>query len=315
MSKWPALAVFALALLLIPQWIQNGYMLGVLTFAMLAAINVIGLNLLMGFAGQVSMGVAGFYGLGAYTTGVATVHWGVSPWMGISLAVLICGGLSYLIGRPTLRLKGHSLAMATLGIGIVLFIFFMETIPLTGGPDGLSGIPPLSIGDFAFESDLTHYWLGAGALWLVVLLSLNLTGSLYGYGMRALGLSEAGSRSIAIDTHQIKVGIFALSGAFSGLSGALYAHIVTFVSPETFDFHASIVFLTMAVFGGLGSIWGSMAGALLFSFLPEFLVVFQDYDILVYGAVLLATVIFLPKGLGGLARVVTLKITSMKPKS
>jgi branched-chain amino acid transport system permease protein len=257
----------------------------------------IGLNLLLGYAGQISLGHAGFFGMGAYLSGILTSTYGWNPWLAMPLAAFFVGGLAFLIGFPILKLKGHYLAMATLGLGIIIYIVFNETIDLTGGPSGLSGIPNLSIGAFTFDSDVKNYYLIWTVTLATILLTLNLVNSRIGRALRAVHDSEIAARVVGVNARLLKVQIFALSAVISSVAGSLYAHTMTFISPASFGFNFSIELLTMVVIGGLGSIYGSFLGAALLTLLPEFLRAAQDYDIIIYGGLLIVMVMFMPGGL------------------
>ena len=288
---------FAAMILAAPLYFKGGYLMNVLVFVGIHTMLAIGLNLLLGYAGQISLGHAGFFGLGAYLSGILTVTYTWNPWIAMPLAALFVGGLAFLIGFPILKLKGHYLAMATLGLGIIIYIVFNETIDLTGGPSGLSGIPNLSIGTFAFDTDVKNYYLIWAVTLATVLLSLNLANSRVGRALRAVHDSEVAARVVGVNARLLKVQIFALSAVISSVAGSLYAHTMTFVSPASFGFNFSVELLTMVVIGGLGSIYGSFLGAALLTLLPEFLRAAHDYDIIIYGGLLMLMVMFMPGGL------------------
>ncbi len=213
------------------------------------------------------------------------------------VAAVAVGLLAFVIGFPILKLKGHYLAMATLGFGIIVYIVFNETVDLTGGPSGLSGIPNLSLGSFVFDSDLKNYYLIWGFTLLIMLLSVNLAHSRIGRALRAIHDSEVAARVMGVNARLLKVQIFACSAVISSVAGSLYAHTMTFISPASFGFNFSVELLTMVIIGGLGSIYGSFLGAALLTLLPEFLRTFQDYDIVVYGLLLILMTMFMPGGL------------------
>ena len=288
---------FAAMILAAPLYFKGGYLMNVLVFVGIHTMLAIGLNLLLGYAGQISLGHAGFFGLGAYLSGILTTAYTWNPWIAMPLAALFVGGLAFLIGFPILKLKGHYLAMATLGLGIIIYIVFNETIDLTGGPSGLSGIPNLSIGTFAFDTDVKNYYLIWAVTLATILLSLNLANSRVGRALRAVHDSEVAARVVGVNARLLKVQIFALSAVISSVAGSLYAHTMTFVSPASFGFNFSIELLTMVVIGGLGSIYGSFLGAALLTLLPEFLRAAHDYDIIIYGGLLMLMVMFMPGGL------------------
>jgi branched-chain amino acid transport system permease protein len=280
-----------------PLYFKGGYLMNVLVFVGIHTMLAIGLNLLLGYAGQISLGHAGFFGLGAYLSGVLTATYGWNPWLAMPLAAAVVGAVAFTIGFPILKLKGHYLAMATLGMGIIMYIVFNETINLTGGPSGLSGIPNISIGSVTFDSDVKNYYLIWAFTLSMILLTLNLANSRVGRALRAVHDSEVAAQVMGVNARLLKVQIFALSAVISSVAGSLYAHTMTFVSPASFGFNFSVELLTMVVIGGLGSIYGSFLGAALLTLLPEFLRAAHDYDIIIYGGLLMLMVMFMPGGL------------------
>jgi len=288
---------FTVFVLLLPLYFQGGYLMNVLVFVGINTMLAIALNLLLGYAGQISLGHAGFFGLGAYLSGILTATYGWNPWLAMPTAAIVVGALAGLIGLPILKLKGHYLAMATLGLGIIIYIVFNETVDLTGGPSGLSGIPNLALGGVTFDSDVKNYYLIWGFTLAVILFSLNLANSRVGRALRAVHDSEVAARVVGVNARILKVQIFALSALLSSLAGSLYAHTMTFISPASFGFNFSVELLTMVVIGGLGSVYGSFLGAALLTLLPEFLRAAHDYDIIIYGALLMLMVMFMPGGL------------------
>jgi branched-chain amino acid transport system permease protein len=277
------------------------YKLGVMITVGINAIIVIGLNLLMGYAGQVSLGHAGFFGIGAYCSGLLTVKMGMSPWVSTILAVIFTACIAYIIGIPTLKLKGHYLAMATLGFGEVVYVVLSKMDWLTGDTSGLLGIPPFSIGFFEISGDsaLGQYIF----VWVVVLailiLSINITRSRVGRAFRAIHGSEIAASAMGVDIAKYKVQVFVLSAIYAAIAGSLYAHFHGFVGYPTFHLGTSITLVTMVVIGGSGNIWGAILGAILLTWLPEWLTVVKKYDIVVYGLLLMLVMIFMPDGIVG----------------
>jgi branched-chain amino acid transport system permease protein len=300
--------IFTVAVLIAPVFLSGGYLMNVLIFVGIYTILAVALNMLLGLAGQISLGQAAFFGLGAYISGVLTATYAVNPWLGMVIAVIAVGLIAFILGFPILKLKGHYLAMATLGMGIIVYIVFNETVDLTGGPSGLPGIPRLSFGGIIFDSDLKSYYLVWFFTIVIILLSVNLAASRIGRALRAIHDSEVAARIMGVNARLLKVQIFAISGMFSALAGSLYAHTVTFISPTSFGFNVSIELLTMVIVGGLGSIYGSFVGAAILTLLPEFFRTFQDYDIIVYGITLIMITMYMP---GGLVRGVPLLAMSL----
>lgn len=297
-----ALLAFTLGMLGLPLVAKNDYYLTVLTVGGFNVILVLGLNLVMGYAGQISLGHAAFYGLSAYTTGILTTTYRWPAAAGILAGLLVAVAVAAVIGGPTLRLRGHYLAMGTLGFGLIVYVVLNEATGLTGGPSGLTGIPRLTLAGWTAASDRAYYYVVWVVVPLLFLLAQNLVRSRVGRALRAIHTSEAAAAVLGVDTARFKLGVFVLSAAYAGLAGGLFAHYVTFVSPTSFSFPASVQLVTMVVLGGMASLWGSVAGALFLTVLPEFLRALEDFDILVYGAILIACMIFLPGGLAEGAR-------------
>ena len=289
--------VFGLFVFALPLALENNYYLMALNIAALNVLIVIGLNLLMGYAGQISLGHAAFFGLGAYLSAILTTTYGFPAWPTILGAMAITAGIAYVIGIPTLKLEGHYLVMATLGFNVIVYIIMIQLSAVTGGPSGFAGIPRLRIGAFAFDSDRKIYYL----LWAVSIgvlgLSLNLIRSRAGRAMAALSHNEIAARCTGIDTETYKVKIFVISAAMASLAGSLYAHYISFISPGSFSIFFSLQAVTMVLVGGMGSLWGSVFGAIFLSLLPEVLHGVKEYNVLVYGFILMAVLMFFPKGL------------------
>lgn len=289
-------AILAVVITLIPVFVESKYHLIVLNIIGLNTIVVVGLNLLIGFAGQISLGHAAFYGLGSYFSGILTVNYGFPHWPAMVVAMLTTGGIAYLIGYPALKLRGHYLVMATLGFGIIINILMGNLEQFTGGHDGLIGIPPLSIGRLTFDNDLKNFYLIWTFVFLCMLVARNLLDSRVGRALRAIHGSEVAANSLGVNTASYKVKVFVLSAMFASISGSLYAHYITFISPSTYDFYYSIQVVTMVIVGGMGSLWGSLFGAAVLTFISEALHVAKQYHIIAYGVFLSLMLIFLPEG-------------------
>ncbi len=294
-----ALAVFLCIIALLPLVLPTKYYLSILILAGINALLALGLNLVMGYTGQVSLGHAGFYGLGAYASGVLTTKYGFNPWVAMIAAVFICAVISGLIGAAALRLQGYYLSMATLGFGIILYILFVELAWLTGGPSGLVGIPEFRIGSLRIASDLPYYYLVWTVVGAMLLFAFHLVDSRVGRSLRAIQGDETAAALVGVNTWATKVMIFMIGACMASLAGSLYAHYVTVLSPDSFGFTLSIEIVVMVIVGGSGSVWGGLLGAILLTMLPEYLRVMKDYDVLIYGAIVILVVMFLPRGIGG----------------
>jgi len=272
--------------------------LDVMIFVGIFSLITMGLSLLMGYAGQVSLGHAAFFGLGAYTSGILCVKLAVSPWLAMVSGALFTGAVAYAVGVPSLKLKGHYLAMATLGFGVIVTIVLNEEVEFTGGPSGLSDVPRLEILGVPIRGELEFYILVWSMVLLVLVFCLNVIHSRIGRALRSIHDSEVAADAMGVETARYKVMVFVLSAVLASLAGSLYAHYVRFLSPGSFDLLLSIKLVMMVVVGGMHSLWGALLGTWLLTFLGnEWLHVFKDFDILVYGAILLFVVMALPEGL------------------
>jgi len=289
-----------LLILTVPLFITSPYYYSVLIFVAINGMVALGLTLLMGYAGQVSLGHAGFFGLGAYFSMFLTVHLEWNPWLAMAVGLVATVIIAFALGLPTLRLHGHYLAVATLGLGIVLNIIFKEEIDLTGGPSGTSGIPYLSLMGTVFSNDQKFYYLSWIFLLALIALSINLVHSRAGRALRAISQNQTAAASLGVAVNRHKLLIFALSAGYASLAGSLYAHYFTFINPSPFGFMASIKFMAMVVVGGSFSLWGALLGTTLLTSLPEFLTVLQEYEMLTYGAILIVVMMFAPRGLAGI---------------
>jgi branched-chain amino acid transport system permease protein len=274
----------------------------------------VALNLFIGFAGQISLGHAAFFGMGAYASAILTTRYGWSPWPAMGVGLVIVYVVALLISRPILKLKGHYLAMATLGFGIIVNIIMVEAVDWTGGPDGMSGIPGLELFGWAVDSDLRWYAVMAVVMLATVLLSLNIIDSRAGRALRAVHGSEVAAQTLGVDTARVKSQVFVLSACLASLAGSLFAHQQNFISPVSFNFFFSIEVVTMVVLGGLASTYGAVFGAIVLTLLPQVLVVFEDYEVLILGTILMSIMIFLPQGLFvGLVRGSTGLLRRLRP--
>jgi branched-chain amino acid transport system permease protein len=292
-----AFGALAVIIILLPLFVESKYYFIVLNVIGLNTIVVVGLNLLIGFAGQISLGHAAFYGLGSYFSGVLTVNYGFPLWPAMLVGMLATGAVAYLIGYPSLKLRGHYLVMATLGFGIIINILMGELEQFTGGHDGLMGIPPLTMGGLTFDNDLKNFYLIWTFVFLFMLAARNLLNSRVGRALRAISGSEVAANSLGVNTADYKVKVFVLSAMFASISGSLYAHYITFISPSSYDFYYSIQVVTMVIVGGMGSLWGSLLGAGVLTCISEALHVAKQYHIIAYGVFLCMVLVFLPEGI------------------
>lgn len=274
-------------------------------FAGIWSLVTIGLSLLMGYAGQISLGQAAFYGIGAYVSAILTVHFGLNPWLCMVIGMAVAAVVAVMVGVPSLKLRGHYLAMATLAFGIIVYIVFNEEGEWTGGPDGMSGIPGLNLFGFEFDSVEKYYYLVWFFVFAAFIFTINIIQSRSGRALRAIHISEAASNAMGINVSRFRIIVFVYSGILASLAGSLYAHYMNFVNPTSFDLFFSIKLIIMIALGGMHSIWGAIIGAFLVTFLSfEWLHYFEEFEIVVYGVILLLITIFLPHGLVGVPGIV-----------
>ena len=284
--------------LLVSMLPMINHYIDIMVFVGIFSLVTIGLSLVMGYAGQVSLGQAAFFGLGAYVSAILSGKFGWSPWAAIPVGLALTGCVAYAVGVPSLKLKGHYLAMATLGFGVILFVVFNEEVEWTGGPSGMVDIPGIALGPWELDTPFKYYYF----VWIVViavlLFSINMIHSRVGRALRSIHGSEIAANAMGVPTSIYKTRVFVLSALFASIGGSLYTHYMTFLSPSSFDLFWSIKFLMMVVVGGMSSIWGALVGTCLLTYLSnEWLHIFHDFDVLVYGFILLMIIMFLPKGL------------------
>ncbi|WP_064743796.1 branched-chain amino acid ABC transporter permease [Actinomadura rifamycini] len=299
-----ASAVAAVALAL--PVVLPGPQVSVYVLLLISAIVVTGLSMLMGFAGQVSLGQAAFTMIGAYTAALTAIH-GVPTWAGLLLAPAAAGAAAALVGVPLLRLRGHQLAFATLAVQLIL-LSVVGRQEWAGGDIGLQGVPRLTVAGYEFADDAAYAYLALAALGGTVLVARNIVRSRPGRGLRALATSEVAAASAGVPVALYKQAVFALSAAFAGLAGGVYAYYIGYVAPGSFPVLLSFEYVVMAVVGGAGTIRGALAGAAAVTLLLQ---VLNDVgtregmpasapavlSYAVYGLLLVLVVLFVPKGL------------------
>ena len=290
------LALLALVVAAAPLALPNNYTYEVAILVGLNAVVCVGLNLLVGYAGQISLGHAGFFGLGAYGSAILAARYGWPPALSLPAAVAGVAVLAWLVGRPILRLKGHYLAMATLGLGIIVSQVLATEDRITGGPDGMT-VVPITLFGITLSGERLWYWIVGALLIATVWLAQNLIDSPRGRALRALHGAEIAAAAAGIDAARHKLAAFVLSAALAALAGALTAHYSGFITPSKASFLHSIELVTMVVFGGMASTFGAVVGAAVLTTLPQLLAGFKDYELVTLGALMMLTMIFMPRGL------------------
>ena len=272
----------------------------VLNLGCIYAIAVLGLGILLGMAGQMSLCQAAFLGIGSYATAILETHFGWPFWATVPVAALLAAAIGFAIGWPCLRLSGHYLALATIGFGLIVQIVFTNWSEVTNGSDGITGLTAGSIGGISFDSYHAFYYVILAALIAATYVALRIKRTRVGRALEAIRENEIAAQAMGINVSRYKVIAFTLASAYAGLAGCLFATNLKFVSPDTYSFDLSVVFLVMLIIGGSSSVTGAILGAIGLTFLPEWLRPLKSTYIMVYGAAVVAMVIFMPQGLAGL---------------
>ncbi|HEX3551298.1 MAG TPA: branched-chain amino acid ABC transporter permease [Candidatus Elarobacter sp.] len=298
------IALLVLALVAVLVWFVPSYYTGLLTQIGLYALVAIGLNLFMGYAGQVSLGQAAFMGIGAYTSAALAVKAHVTPWLGLVAGAFVAALVAYVLSFVALRLRENLLALATLALGIVINVVFNEW-DFIGGSSGFKDIPGFSIGAYAF--DQRAYAVLAWALVAIgIWFAGNLVRSSFGRALVAISAGELGAQALGVHADRLKRQTFVLSAVYAGVAGAVYASSFTYIDPTSFSFLLSVNFVLMSVIGGIRSLWGAVIGALVVVALGQVLqsavpIVLPsargDFQSFFLGAILIAMLILLPRGI------------------
>ena len=300
LTSWPVFASIVAAILAIPLLTQDGYIIQLLNIAILNAIVVLGLNFVTGWAGQINFGQAAFYGLGAYTTAIASksgLPWITTPFL--SAVVVIAASL--MLGLPTMRLRTYYLAMTTIGFGEIVRLIIVHWEPVTGGTSGLRAIPGISVFGVGPQGQTQHYYLLLATLALAVMVAMRVRHSALGRAMIATRDSEIAAEQSGVDTTRTKLFAFIIGAVYAGLAGCLYASSIRFISPDSFSGTQAILLMTMLIVGGMGSIAGSISGAIALTLLPEALRFLGQWYLVLYGLGVIAVIVLAPGGLASVA--------------
>lgn len=296
--------LFYLFILLSLPWIySDSHFHHLMVLAGIHGILALGLTLFLGYTGQISLGHAAFFGIGAYTTAILTTRYDIPSFFAFWASALAASFFAFLIGRPILKLKGYFLALATLGFGEIFLVMVRESTSLTGGVIGIYDIPFFSLAGFIFDTYLKQYYLIWGVLVGLVLFSKNLVRSKMGRAFLAVASSEDGASAVGMNVAGIKLGVFVMGAAFAGLAGSLFASVMSTANPETFSLNLSVLIVMMVILGGMGNLYGPIAGAIFLTFLIDGLSRYQEYSLPIYGVILILLLIFFPDGIGTRLRV------------
>lgn len=301
-EKYWTLLVLLVLVVISPAFFPSNYYYRVASLIFINGLAVTGMVILIGYAGQISLGHAGFAGIGAYACALAPVHLGLHPALAMVLGAAISALMAYLVGRPILRLKGYYLGVATLGFGILVSMVLANEGTLTGGPDGME-VPDLGLRgllkDIGIDLSNGQFWYGLTGLFLILgaWLALNLNNSPTGRALRALHGSEIAARTVGIDVARAKLTAFVISAVYASVAGSLLALQNKFITPDVAGYMHSIEMVTMAVLGGAGSVLGAVFGAAILTTLPQVLTVFAEYEQILLGLVMMLVMIFMREGL------------------
>lgn len=302
LSRWVGVVALIVGIVL-PLIIRNEYYRQILTLGYIWAIGACGLNVILGFTGQLSLAHAGFLGLGAYTVGLLTTDGGWTFWAALPVAIALTSVAGHAIGSLCLRSKGHYFAIFTLALGLIIHLVIQKWESLTHGHIGVIGIPgPTAIGPIDFSSSLARSYLVLTFLTLTVLATTRLLHSPVGRTLLAIRESEALAAAVGLDVMRSKRMAFTISAALAGLAGALYAGFIGYLGPEVAAVTITFDILLYVMVGGIGSVSGPVAGTFIVYGLSQVLGTLQEYQMVIFGPALVLLVMFLPGGLAGALR-------------
>jgi len=298
-SKKIITSLFILFLILLPFIIKDVYLVHLLNMIGIFSLLAIGLNLVLGYCGQFSVGQAGFYAIGAYTSALLCTKLNFSFWLALPIAGIFAGLAGLLIG-PVLRLRGIFLGMSTLAFGEIIKMIINNWISFTNGPNGIMSIPSPQIGSFSFSSEHSYYYIILFFVLIHYVVAVRMVDSRFGRAMKAIRDNEDAAEIIGVWVARYKTLTFVVAAFFAGIAGCLYAHLTAYISPEVFTFWTSVNVIFMLIVGGMGELLGSILGAFVIVFLPEFFRMFERYRMIIYPFTIIFILLFFPKGLYGL---------------
>ena len=302
MSRTTGVVAVAAAALALPLLLPGPYHRHVLVLAGLFTLMALGFDLVLGYLGELSLGHAAFFGIGAYTTALLTRNFGVPFPLDLLLAGLFTGIFGLLIGAPSLRLRGPYFAIVTFGFAEILHLVALNWTSLTRGPMGLPDIPHPQLGPFRITTELGYYYLVLALIGVAMLVTRRLLESTVGHAFLAIRENEELASAAGIPTFRFKLLAFVIGMIFAGAAGSVYARYVHFVDPTALSFYYTVTVVSMVIVGGQGSIAGTTLGALVFTLVPEYLRVAERARLVIFGALLMLAIIFMPDGLRGIWR-------------
>lgn len=296
-KKWGKYTALAVILCVIPLLAPNNYVVQIVNMAGIHMILAMGFNILAGYAGQVSLGQAAFYAIGAYGSALLNTRFGLPFWVTLPACALISVIFGVILAIPALKVRGKYLVLLTIGFGEIVRLVLLNWKEVTGGTSGVLKIQAPRLFTFSFSTLTSYYYLILTFVLLLFLYQKRLIGSRAGRALIAIREDEAAAELSGISLSKNKIKAFAIAAAYSGVAGCLYAHMVRYISPDCFRYDDSVTILSMAVVGGLGTLSGPLLGALVLTVLPELLRSVGDFRLVIYGVLLIIVVMFYPGGL------------------
>ena len=295
------LLLLAVAGLFLVPWMsrEQAYLILVLNITGIYIIVNSGLDIVYGYSGQISIGQAGFYAIGAYVSAILSLHLGLPVLLTMVVGALAAALAGAIIAIPSTRVVHHFLALVTIGFGEIVRLIVHNGKELTGGPDGIVAIPALKLGSVELASIESYYYVVLISVLALLAVKKSLVNSRIGRALLAIRFNPEASMAFGIDVHRYKVLAFTIGAFYAGFGGALYAHMIRFISPETFTLDQSVLFLTMVLLGGSGSLWGPIIGSVLLMLMSELLQGFGTYQMAIYGLMIMLVLFFMPRGIVG----------------
>ena len=300
--KWILIGAVACLLLAFPAFAKSSYQVHIVNNIGIWLLLSLGLNIAMGYGGQFNLALGALWGVGAYTAALLQTRLGVPFWINLPLGIIAAATMAALVGLPSFKVRSHYLAIVTIGLGEVINLFLVNQDELTGGALGINRIKPPSLFGFPIDTNERFYYLILIMVILGYLIGRQIVGHRIGRAFRALRDDFQAARAMGVNTGFYQILAFAISGAYAGAAGVLFAHWNSYISPDIFEFKSALIVLTMIMIGGMGSLPGSVVGTVLLLVLNEYLRVFERWQLVGYGVAIIVVVLFVPGGVVELVR-------------
>ena len=300
--KWILIGAVACLLLAFPAFAKSSYQVHIVNNIGIWILLSLGLNIAMGYGGQFNLALGALWGVGAYTAALLQTRLGVPFWINLPLGIIAGAIMSAFVGLPSFKVRSHYLAIVTIGLGEVINLFLVNQDELTGGALGINRIKPPSLFGFPIDTNERFYYLILIMVILGYLIGRQIVGHRIGRAFRALRDDFQAARAMGVNTGFYQILAFAISGAYAGAAGVLFAHWNSYISPDIFEFKSALIVLTMIMIGGMGSLPGSVVGTVLLLVLNEYLRVFEEWQLVGYGVAIIVVVLFVPGGVVELVR-------------